>query len=90
MRCVVLLRCGDEDVLWLDVTVEELAVVDVFQSGHDLKEDAFHAVCIHGLVLAGLHELIQIAIHELHGNVEPTGVRIQEDVQGWYQVRVWW
>jgi len=90
MRCVVLLRCRDEDVLWLDVAVEELAVVDVLQSGHYLEEDALYTVRVHWLVVPGLHELVQVAVHELHGNVKPSAVGVQEDVQSRYQMRMRW
>jgi hypothetical protein len=82
------LRCGYEDVLGLNVAVEELACVNVLQSCEDLEEDALDAVGVQRLVVSGLHQLVQVSIHVLHGNVKPPAVWVQEDVQSRYEVRV--
>lgn len=70
--------------------MEELAVVNVLQSGHYLEQNALYTVRVHWLVIPCLHELVQITVHEFHGNVKPSAVRVQEDVQGWNQMRMWW
>lgn len=69
--------------------MEELAVVDVLQARENLEQNALHTVRIHWFVIPRLHQLVQISIHELHGNVKSPAVRVQEDVQGRDEVRMW-
>lgn len=40
------------------------------------------------LMITGLHELIEVAIHVLHTDVEFAGKRVEEDVEGGDEVRV--
>ena len=40
-------------------------------------------------VVAGLHQLVEIAVHVLHADVEIAGQRIEEDVESGHEVRVW-
>lgn len=60
---------GHHDVLWLDVAVEEVVGVDVFEAGEDLDEDALDAGAVKDLVITLLHELIQVDVHVLHADV---------------------
>jgi len=60
--------------------MEELAVMNVFQPRQYLEQDALYTVRIHWLVVPCLHELVEVAIHELHGDVKPPAVGVQEDV----------
>ena len=57
-----MLRSGNENVFGFDVTMEKVPMVDVLETGHDLEEDALDAVGIHGFVVAGLHELVEISV----------------------------
>jgi hypothetical protein len=68
--------------------VEELAGVDVFEASEDLEEDALDAVGVERLVVSGLHQLVQVSIHVLHGDVKPPAVWVQEDVQSRHEVGV--
>jgi hypothetical protein len=69
--------------------MEELAIVDVLESGHNLEQYALDTVCVHWLVVTGLHQLVEIAVHVLHRNVKAAAVRVKEDIQGGYEMRVW-
>jgi hypothetical protein len=80
---------GDKNVFRLDVAVEEVVRVDVFEALHDLEEDALHTSVIETLVIASLHQLVEVTLHVLHGDMELLGERIQEDVEGGNQVRMW-
>jgi hypothetical protein len=62
-------RGGHEDVLGLDVAVEEVVGVDVLETLHDLEQDALDTCVVEILVVSGLHQLVQVALHVLHGNV---------------------
>jgi uncharacterized OB-fold protein len=64
--------------------------VDVFQTLHNLEEDALDATVVETLVVASLHQLVQVALHVLHGDMELLGERVQEDVEGGNKVRVVW
>lgn len=60
--------------------------MNVLQALHYLKENAFDTAYVETFVIPGLHQLIKIAIHVLHGDVELLAERIQEDIQGWDKV----
>ena len=70
--------------------MEELACVDVLETGKNLEEDALYAGRIQWLVIPRLHQLVQVAVHVLHGDVQSPAVGIQEDVKCGYQVRMRW
>jgi hypothetical protein len=60
--------------------VKEMVCMNMLQPLHDLEEYAFDTACVQTFVVSGLHQLIQIAVHVLHGNVELLAEGIQEDV----------
>jgi hypothetical protein len=70
--------------------MKEFAIMDVLESGEDLEQYALDTVGIQWFVIARLHQLVKVAIHELHCNVQPAAVRVQENVQGRDEMRVWW
>jgi hypothetical protein len=80
---------GDENVFGLDVAMEEVMRVNVFEALHNLEEDALHTSVIETLVVASLHQLVEVPLHVLHGDMELLSERIQEDVKGGNQVRMW-
>jgi hypothetical protein len=80
---------GDENVFGLDVAMEEVMRVNVFEALHNLEEDALHTSVIETLVVASLHQLVEVTLHVLHGDMELLSERIQEDVKGGNQVRMW-
>ena len=82
--------CCDEDVFGLDVAVEEVVRVDVFQTLHNLVKNALNATVVKALVVASLHQLVEVALHVLHGNMKLLGVGVQEDVESRNKVRVVW
>ena len=84
------LRCRGRNqyVLWLDISVEEVVIVDVVEAAENLIQDAFDAAAIQAFMISGLHQLVQIAIHILHADVQFLGHRIQEDVESWHQMGV--
>ena len=90
LECVACVggRCRDEDVLGLDVAVEEVVLVDVLEARDDLEEDALDGGAVQALVVARLHELVEVAVHVLHGNVQLLAHGIQEDVEGGHKVGV--
>lgn len=80
---------GDKNVFGLDVAMEEVMRVDVFEALHNLEEDTLHASVVETLVIASLHQLVEVTLHVLHGDMELLSERIQEDVEGGNQVRMW-
>lgn len=55
--------------------------VNVFETLHDLEKNALDAGIIETLVVASLHQLVEVALHVLHGDMELLGVGVQEDVE---------
>jgi hypothetical protein len=70
--------------------VEEVVRVDVFESLHDLEQNALDTRIVKTLVISRLHQLIQVAFHVLHGDVELFAKWVEEDVQGRNQMGVSW
>lgn len=70
--------------------MEKVVFVNVLQTGKNLVEDALDAAAVEVFVLARLHELIQITIHVLHGNVQLSAQRVQKYVVCWYEMWVIW
>jgi hypothetical protein len=68
--------------------MEELAGVNVLETCQNLEKDTLHAGCVKWLVVPRLHELVQVSVHVLHGDVKPPAVGVQEDVQCRYQMRM--
>jgi len=62
--------------------MEKVVGVNVLETLHNLEQDAFNTGVVQALVIPRLHQLIQVALHVLHGNVQFLGERIQKDVQG--------
>jgi len=60
--------------------MEEVILVDVLKAGQNLKQDTFDCSVVQSFVLACLDQLVEIAIHELHGDVKLLAEWIQEDV----------
>lgn len=79
---------GDEYVLGLDVAVEELVGVYVVEARQDLEEYGLDGLGLEGLVFSRLHELVEVAVHVLHADVQLLGARVEEDVIRGHQVRV--
>lgn len=75
-------RACDEDVLGLDISVEKVVGVYVVKTRQNLEENALYTSYIHAFVISGLHELIQIAVHVLHADVQFLAVRVEENVEG--------
>ena len=82
--------CCDENVFGLDVAVEEVVRVDVFQTLHNLVKDALDAAVVKALVVASLHQLVEVALHVLHSDMKLLSVGVQEDVESRNKVRVVW
>jgi hypothetical protein len=68
--------------------VEKVVSVDVLQALHDLEKNALDAGIVQALVVAGLHQLIKVAFHVLHRNMEFLRVRVEKDVKRWDEMRV--
>lgn len=64
--------------------------VNVLQTAEDLEQDAFDDSVIERLVVARLHQLVEIAIHVLHGDMQLLAKRVQENVIRRYKMRVSW
>jgi hypothetical protein len=79
---------GDEDVFRLDVAVEKVVRVDMLEALHNLEEDALDAGVVEALVVAGLHQLVEVTLHVLHADVQLLAVGVQEDVEGGDEVRM--
>jgi hypothetical protein len=73
-------RGRDENVFRLDIAMEEVMSMDMLQALHDLEQNALDAAIIEALVLASLHELVQIAVHILHADMELLAERIKKDI----------
>jgi hypothetical protein len=71
-----------EDVFGLDVAVEKVVTVNVLKAMHDLEQNALDAAIVKALVVASLHQLVKIAFHVFHANVELLAIGVQEDVEG--------
>lgn len=61
--------------------MEEVVGVYVLKSLHDLKQYALDTGVVKTFVIPGLHQLVKVALHVLHANVELLAEGIQEDVQ---------
>ena len=83
-------RRRNEDVLGLDVAMEEVVGVDVIQSRDYLVQDALDAGAVQASVGSGLHQLVEIAVHVLHADMQFLGRRIEEDVESRHEVDVIW
>lgn len=55
--------------------------VNVLESLHDLEQNALDARVVKAFVISGLHQLVQIAFHILHADMELLSERVQEDVK---------
>lgn len=80
--------CGYQDVLWLDIAVEEMMGMNVVQTAHNLVEDALDVLGVERLVVSCLHQLVEVAVHVFHADVELSGKGVEEDVQGGDEMRV--
>lgn len=56
--------------------------VNVLEALHDLEKNALDAGVVEAFVIPSLHQLIQVTLHVLHGDVQLLSVRVEEDVQG--------
>ena len=79
--------CCDENIFRLDVAVEEVVCMDVLQTLHNLIQDALDAAVVQTLVVTSLHQLIQVSLHILHGDVKLLGEGIEEDIKSWDEMR---
>ena len=70
--------------------MEEVVGVNVVETGENLVQYALDTPCVHTFVFSCLHQLIKVAIHVFHANMEFFTERIQEDVQRRYQVGMVW
>jgi hypothetical protein len=82
--------CCDQNVFGLDVAVKEVVSVDMFQTLHNLEEDALDAAVVKALVVASLHQLVEVTLHVLHSDMELLSVGVQENVESRNKVRVVW
>jgi hypothetical protein len=81
-------RGSDENVFGLDVAVEKVVRVNVFETLHDLEKNALDTGVVETLVVASLHQLVEVTLHVLHGDMELLGVGVQEDVESGNEVRM--
>jgi hypothetical protein len=65
-----------------------VVVVNVLQSGQNLAENALHTGTVERLVVTRLHQLVEVAIHVFHGDVELLAHRVKEDVVCRHEVRM--
>lgn len=63
----------NQNVLWLDIAVEEVVSMDVIQTAHNLVEDALDVLGVKSLVVSCLHQLVEVAVHVFHADVELSG-----------------
>lgn len=68
--------------------MKELMSVDVVQAGQDLVEDALDTFRVHTFVISSFHQLVQVAVHVLHADVEFPAVGVEENIQGRHKVDV--
>lgn len=68
--------------------MEEVVVVNVFEARENLAKDTLDAGAVERLVLARLHQLVQVAVHVLHGDVELLAHWVKEDVVRGHEVGV--
>jgi hypothetical protein len=68
--------------------VEEVVIVNVFQTRENLAKNALDTSTVEWLVVTRLHQLVEVAVHVLHGDVELLAQWVKEDVVCRYQVRV--
>jgi hypothetical protein len=61
--------------------MKEVMSVDMFQSLHDLEENAFDTPCIKAFRVTGFHKLIKIAVHVLHTDVKLLTERVEEYIK---------
>jgi hypothetical protein len=80
--------CRNEDVLGFDIAMEEVVGVDMVETLQDLVEDTLDVLSLEIFVVPCLHQLIEIAIHVLHGDVKLAGERIEENIKGRNKVRM--
>lgn len=81
-------RGGHQNVLRLDIAVEEVVGMNVVKATQDLVEDALDMLSVQTLVVSCLHQLVEVAIHVLHADMQFSGKRVEEDVEGRDQVGV--
>ena len=62
--------------------------MDVVEAGQNLIEYALDTFRIHTLVIPGFHQLVQVAVHVLHTDMQFPAVWVKEDIQGRNQVDV--
>lgn len=55
--------------------------MDVVQTREDLVQDALDMLGVQVLVVSCLHQLVQVAVHVLHADVELAGKGVEEDIQ---------
>lgn len=85
---IVMRGCRNEDVFGFDVAMEEVVGVNVFKTLHDLIENALDTRVVEALVISRLHQLVKVALHVLHANMQLLAVGIQENVESRNEVRM--
>ena len=55
--------------------------VNVVETGQNLVQDALDVLAFEVLVIAGLHQLVQVTVHVLHADVQLVGERVKENVE---------
>lgn len=68
--------------------MEKVVGVNVFETLHDLIENALDTRVVEALVIPRLHQLVKVALHVLHTNVQLLAVGIQENVESRNEVRM--
>lgn len=63
-------------------------IVNVLEAGEDLEQDALDTGAIERLMVASFHQLVQVAVHVLHDDVQLLAKRVEEDVVRRYQMWV--
>lgn len=64
--------------------------VNMVEAREDLVKNTLYAFRIHALMFSSLHQLVEVAVHVLHANVELLAKRVQEDVESRNQMGMGW
>lgn len=60
--------------------MKKVMCMNMLKALHDLIEDALNAGCVKTLMVAGLHKLVEIAIHVLHADMKLLTEGVEEDI----------
>jgi len=70
--------------------MKEVMGVDVFETLHDLEQDALDTGVIQALVIPRFHQLVQISLHVLHTDMKLFAEGVEENVERRDEVCMRW